>query len=224
MKTNISLSDRDLASLASSEDSDVRIAAEAARARLDAPLRWPEVAEHAAPLIADVIAEAKTEGRLIYRNVAASYCRYCGAKSTWERKRRGGREYEAKISGVEFAYRFVVITGHISVGGCRACFDAVLPTLRAELANFPVELPQALQTDAPRYRRWDRCRCKRCEWTGHDGQLGKLPTLMGDGLYPGKCPSCGAERRPLGPDPFERLEGFDVVAEREALDRLSRET
>lgn len=64
---------------------------------------------------------------------------------------------------------------------------------------------------APLYQRWDRCRCKRCKWTGHDGQLGKLRTLMGDGFYPGKCPSCGEERRPLGSDPFERLDGFDVV-------------
>ena len=211
MRTSIVLDDADLAKLVTSADAQVRTAAEAAADRLGAPSRWPDLAPHVGALIVDALTEARTEGRLIYRNVAISHCRYCGAKSTWEKSKRRRREYEAKLSGVELAYRFVVISGHVSVGGCRSCFDAALPALRTELAKFPVELPQALQTDAPKYRRWDRCRCKKCEWRGHDGQLGKLPTLMPGGTYPGKCPSCGAERRPLGPDPFERLDGFDIV-------------
>ena len=127
-----------------------------------------------------------------------------------ERRKRKEREYP--VSSVDFAERLIVITGNVCVGACRKCVDEALPVLRAELAAFPVQLPTALQTDnAPRFKRWDRCRCKKCEWSGHEGQLGRLRTLMNDGDYPGKCPSCGAERRFLGPDPFEKLEGFDVV-------------
>lgn len=213
MKTSVYLSDIDLATLIGSADPEVSSAARAAGDRLAAVTRWPGVPSCAAALIADVIAEAKREGRLIYRGVAASYCSYCDARSKWEKPKRRRREHEVKVSGIEFADRFIVISGHISVGGCRACVDQALASLKTELTAFPVELPAALRTDgAPTYQRWDLCRCKRCGWRGHDGQLGKLRTLMGDGYYPGKCPSCGAERRPLGPDPFERLDGF-VVAE-----------
>ena len=212
MKTSVSLSDVDLAKLTTSADLDVRIAAEKAADRLAAPIRWPDVPPHVAALIADVLAEAHKNGRLIQRGVAVSWCDYCGARSEWKKSPRKKREYEDKISGVEFADRFVIISGHISVGGCRACVDLALPVLRVELARFPVQLSSALRLDgAPVFERWDRCRCKKCEWSGHDGQLGKLRTLMGDGYYHGKCPSCGVERRPLGPDPFERLDGFDVV-------------
>jgi bacterioferritin-associated ferredoxin len=213
-KTSITLCDDDLATLVSSADTAVRTAAEAARDRLAAPSRWPTVASHVAALIADVIAEAKKEGRLIYRGVSVSRCGYCGARSEWKKPPRKRREREYPVAGVDFADRFVVISRHITVGACRSCVEQALPVLRQELMRFPVQLPTALRSEgAPVYQRWDRCRCKKCEWSGHDGQLGKLRTLMGDGYYPGKCPRCAAERRPLGPDPFERLDGFDVVAE-----------
>jgi hypothetical protein len=213
-KTSISLSDEDLATLTVSVDADVRAAANAARDRLSAPARFPVIPPHVAALITDVLAEAKANGRLIQRGVSVSLCRYCGAHSEWKKPPRKRTERECPVAGVEFADRFLIISRHISVGGCRACVDQALPILRAELATFPVQLPSALRLEgATVYERWDRCRCKHCKWTGHDGQLGKLRTLMGDGYYPGKCPSCGAERLPLGADPFERLDGFDVVAE-----------
>lgn len=213
-RTSIALSDSDLATLVNSADADVRTAAELASARLAAPSRWPIVASHVAALIADVLAEARKEGRLIYRGVAVSHCGYCGARSEWKKPPRKKREREYPVAGVDFADRFVVISRHISVGACRSCVEQALPVLRQELVSLPVQLPTALRSEgAPVYQRWDRCRCKRCEWSCHDGQLGKLRTLMGDGYYPGVCPRCAAERRPLGPDPFERLVGFDVVAE-----------
>ncbi len=212
MKTSVSLSDHDLAALIGSADEDVRVEAEAARDRLAAPSRWTSVAPHVAALIADVTTEARKEGRLIYRGVSASLCRYCGARSEWKVPPRKRKEREYPVPSVDFADHLIVITGHVSVGACRKCVDEALPVLRAELATFPVQLPTALQSDnAPRFKRWDRCRCKKCEWSGHEGQLGKLPTLMRDGHYPGKCPSCGAERRFLA-DPFESMPGFDVVA------------
>ena len=212
MKTSVSLSDVDLAALMNSADTDVRLAALAAVQRLHAPARWPDIPAHVAALIADVLAEARKNGRLIYRGVAVSSCRYCGALSKYEKSKRRKKTYEAKISGIEFADRFVIITGHISVGGCRSCVDLAAPALRVELATFPVQLPTGMRLEGvPVYQRWDRCRCKKCEWSGHDGQLGKLRTLMNDGWYQGKCPSCGAESKPFGPDPFERIDGFDVV-------------
>jgi hypothetical protein len=222
MKTSVTLSDADLATLVSSQDDDVRNAALAAADRLSAPARYAELPAHVAALVADVLAEARKEGRLIYRGVAVSSCRYCGARSEWKKPPRKKREIEYPVSGVEFADRFIVISRHISVGACRVCVDQAMPVLRAELAGKPVQLPSALHVgDAPVFRRWDRCGCKNCKWIGHEGQLGKLRTLMGDGDYPGKCPSCGAERRFMGPNPFERLDGFDVVEEpRSAMGRV----
>lgn len=214
MKTSVVLADCDLARLIDSEDADVKAEASAAAARLAAPTRWPSVPSHVAALIADVVAEAQKQGRLIWRNVNVSRCRYCGAQSEWKKPPRKKREVEYKVSAVEFAQRFVVITGYVSVGGCRTCVDTALPILREELSGFAVELPKLLHIDgAPVHRRWDLVRCKKCEWSGHEGQLGKLRTLMNDGEYPGTCPSCGAERRFLGPDPFERGDGFAIAQE-----------
>lgn len=211
MKTSVSLSDEDLSRLANSSDDAVRVVALAACARIIAPTRWPSVPSHVAALISDIISEAKQNGRLIWRGVYVSRCRYCGATSKREKLKRRKNPVEVMVRGVETADRFVIISGHISVGACRVCVEHAQPLLRTELATFPVQLPQALQSDGPVYQRWDRCRCKKCEWSGHEGQLGKLRTLMNDGWYPGTCPSCGVERRPLGVDPFERLYGFDVV-------------
>lgn len=214
-RTSVTLSDLDLAKLIGSEDADTRAEAEAAADRIAAPARWNEIPPHVAALVADVLREAKIEGRLIHRTEMISVCRYCGARTTWEKSKRRRRDFEAKLSGREFAYRFVTIKGHISVGGCQDCVDRALPALRAELTRFPVELPRILWTEgAPIYRRWDRCRCKKCEWSGHEGQLGKLPAVM-QGEYPGKCPSCGAERSPFGANPFEHLDGFDVAEAKE---------
>ncbi len=211
MKTSVHLSDADLSKLVNSDDDAIRAAAQQSACRLAAPRRWSDVPAHVAALIADVLDEAKS-GRLIWRGVAISHCRYCDARSEWKKPPRKKREYEHKLSGVEFADRFVVISGHISVGGCGVCVDLATPALRTELSRMQVQLPSSLRIDgAPLLRRWDRCRCRKCEWTGHEGQLGKLRTVMGDGDYPGRCPSCGAERRLLGPDPFEKLDGFDVV-------------
>lgn len=203
-----------MARLLDSADPEVRSAAEAARDRIAAPARWPTVSAHVAALIADVLTEARNEGRLIYRVDTASRCRYCGTHSEWKKLPRKRREREIMIRCVDFACRVLIIQGHISVGACLECVEQALPYLRAELSTFPVQLPMQLRTEgAPVYRRWDRCRCKRCGWSGHEGQLGRLMTLMNDGDYPGKCPSCGAERTLWGPDPFERLVGFDVELE-----------
>ncbi len=213
MRTSVHLSDVDLARLIGSADPEVRTVAFEAAARLAAPTRWPGIPEHVAALIADVIAEASKTGRLIQRGVYVSHCRYCDARSEWKKPPRKKREAEHKLSGVEFADRSVIITGHISVGACRVCVDQALPALRFELATMAVQVSEALRAEgAPVRRRWDLCRCKKCEWSGHEGRLGRLRTLMGDGDYPGKCPQCGVERK-LFADPFERLDGFVVVEE-----------
>lgn len=216
MKTGVHLADRDLATLINSEDVEVRAAAKLAAARLAAPARWSAVPSHVAALIADVIAEGEKNGRLIWQGESVSYCRYCDARSEWKKPPRRKNEVEYKLSGVEFAYRFVVVRGFISVGGCRACVDQALPILREELSGLAVELPRQLHIEgAPVHRRWERVRCKDCGWTGHEGQLGKMNAIMG-GTYPGKCPSCGAEHHPLGRRPFENIDGFEVVVERAA--------
>ena len=50
-------------------------------------------------------------------------------------------------------------------------------------------------------------------WEGHEGQVGRLRTLLGDGTYPGKCLSCGVEHRPFSVSPLEIIDGFVVVEE-----------
>lgn len=214
MKTSIHLTDVDLARLVDSADQEVALEAAAALARLDASTRWPSLPAHVGALVVDVLREAREHGRLIYQARRARFCRYCDARPTWKKPPRKRREREILVAGYDLADRPLFFTDSITVGACAACLDAAHAVLVAELAKFPVQLPSKLQAEgAPRYRRWDRCRCKKCDWTGHEGELGKLRTLFNDGTYPGKCPTCGVEHSPFGARPFETLDGFVLVAE-----------
>lgn len=212
--TRVTLSDADLARLVDSADPAVAAAARHARDRLVAVDAMPDVPPHVAQLVVDVVAEARTAGALTYRHDRIYVCPYCQQASRYEVPKRKRKPVEILVPAVDFAQRFVFVRNSVAVGACRDCVDAALPHIVEALAAVPAEVPDALAAPGrPRWRRWDRKRCTKCGWSGHKGQMGTLPALLG-GRYPGKCPSCGVERKPFGPDPFERVDGFDVVEDR----------
>lgn len=74
-----------------------------------------------------------------------------------------------------------------------------------------VQLPAALaKPGAPLWTRHSNRRCTKCGWEGHEGEMGRLMTLMGDGYYPALCPECGAGDRLFSRD-VETRDGFTVV-------------
>lgn len=211
--TKVSLSDVDLARLVDSADPEVVALAQQARDRIAAAEALP-VPAHVAQLVVDVVAEARATGLLLFRPTATYACFYCGARPEWRKRTPRHRKLvEYPVQGVEFAYRFVFIQRHISVGGCRACVDQALPHLIERLADVRAEVPDVLAAAGrPRWRKHRLARCTKCGWSGHEGQMGLLPALL-QGKYPGQCPSCGVKREPLGPDPFEHPPGFEVAEE-----------
>lgn len=188
---------------------------EAARARIEARGRLADLPPALAGLVADAVAEARGHGRLALRWEGVTYCRLCKAEAPWSLyksgPRRGRRKAQGVLQAVDLADRPVVIRGHVSLGGCRACYDAVLPALRRELVGVPAQLPDALvEPGAPRWIRHERVRCTACGWEGHDGQMRRLRALI-EGDYAGGCPNCPAENLPLRRTVIERVEGFEVV-------------
>ena len=210
-KTTVSLTDEDLLKLAESADHATAQAAAKCAERVALVERLKDVPAHIAGLVADAVAEARESGELVYYNRRISRCAHCGATSTWTKPARRRKEVEVQLSGVELARRFVYVQGHVSVGGCSECVKAAAPIIAAELSGVPAQLPsQIVAEGVSTWVKWGRVKCKKCNWTGHEGQLGRLPAIMG-GTYPGRCPSCSAERMPFGLDPFEHIDGFELI-------------
>jgi hypothetical protein len=192
----------------------------AAWARVRMAVKYDEqIPIHLAGLVADIVAEARAEGRLTFRHVRIRWCGYCG-RDAGETKKRG-KTVQLTMGGIELAERFIRIEGHINVGCCSECWDQIATAVVAELAPVPVEAPEVLKPTGPRYRRWDRRECTACGWTGHEGQMLPAMTLMGDGYYAARCPSCGVENAAFGRHAVKGVPGH--VVEEDAPASMSDE-
>lgn len=218
--TRVDLTDDELTVLDGRCRDEVQDEVDAAHRRIAARGRHPELASALAGLVADAVAEARLNGRLAWKAKPIDYCPLCGWVGEPARYKSGPRKGEVKLNGqrgmtggVELAHRFVTIQHHVRLGGCRECVETAEPALREELRGVPAQVPERLRAEGePKLVRYERRRCKHCGWEGHEGQMGRLLALTGGGTYPGECPSCGVTHLPLGPLPFELLDGFAVVA------------
>lgn len=216
----IELTDNELVLLDGKVSGEVQEEVDRAKARVDAVEAYSDHADITptlAAFIADVVHEARTQGRLVANHVRIRSCRlhdeYYGFVKYKSGPNQGRPNYKRPIAkpGREFARRFVTVEGHVTLGGCNECIEKALPALREALIGVPAQLPDLLVTEgAPRFTRYDDRECLECGWTGHEGQMGRLPAILG-GDYPGKCPSCGAEKLPFGPQKFKTLDSFTVV-------------
>jgi hypothetical protein len=218
MSTRVALTDEELAVLDGRASDEVQVQVDAAKARLAARDEHPDLPPHLAGLVADVVTEATSNGELRFRTERLRYCPLCETHAGYVEFKSGPRKGQNNwnrprtIPGIEFAYRFVSVQGHVTVGGCRECVDEAMPVIREALRGVRAQVPKALRTEGgPRYVKHDNRRCTKCGWTGHEGQMTRQRTLMGDGTYPAGCPDCGAENLPLGRDVVERIDGFEVV-------------
>lgn len=173
-----------------------------------------------ARFIAEAVREAEANGILVCRWIQLHYCGYTGKSAGYATHRRSGKFHRKgetdyskplSMSGVDLANRFVTIKGHATLGCCREFWDGVRPKLAARLEDVKAEIAEEITGHSPRWRRFDKRRCTVCGWNGHDGQMRKLPAIMG-GYYPGQCPSCGAKNLPLGRSVVELVAGeFELV-------------
>jgi hypothetical protein len=124
-------------------------------------------------------------------------CRLCGKGPNivlFQSGRNKGREKARHGNpGYEFKDNCITIRGLPSVGCCADCFTRLLPHIAEQVSDVEAEVSEKITGHAPRFKRHRDRKCTKCGWVGHEGQMGKLRTMMGDGWYPGVCPECKAE-------------------------------
>ena len=164
---------------------EVQAAVDKAKARLAAVAAHPELPERLAGLVADAVGEATTTGLLVCWSTPLRWCRLCGADPGYALYKSGPRRGMKNL-------------------------DKPLRLPGRELARRNVHIQGAV---TPKRKRYDDVKCKLCGWEGHEGQMGRLPTLIGDGSYPAYCarrPECRAENG-WGRSDVERTGGFTIV-------------
>lgn len=218
------LTDDELVKLDGVCRAEVQAEVDAAKNRIAARMRYDDLPSEHAGLIADAVTEARANGRLKWLTCRIDRCHLCGWAGEYPRYKKGPREGQIRdnarrstTGGVELAGRFVRIQGHVLLGGCTECMDSLKDRLAEALRGVEAQVPETLRTDGePKRVKYDKRRCLTCGWEGHEGEMGRLRTLMGDGSYPGKCPSCATEQIPLGRRVFEHVDGFVVVEKEKA--------
>lgn len=171
--------------------------------------------------ISDLRVRAEQDGRLGFRHERFSgKCCVCAEgggyyphrrRSKWHR--RGEPDLNAPIlaSGIDFAKSFIRVENRLGLGCCAKCWDEHRTVICDALADVRAELPQAMTGAEPRYRWHQNRQCTQCGWLGHDGEMGKSPTLMGDGYYPSTCPQCRAKNAVFGKLIVDIADGFTLV-------------
>ena len=175
----------------------------------------PEVSN----FIAKVLLECEENGQLVHYHISLRSCDICNKRAGYAKHKRRGRYHNKgddnhkrplSFGGIELAKRFVTMQGHARLGCCSGCMSKIKEPLSIRLRDVKAEIPESLTGFPPKWKKWDRMKCKECGWEGHEGQMGQLPAMMG-GYYPGQCPKCEAKSLPLGRTMFNHIDGFDLV-------------
>lgn len=174
----------------------------ASLSRIAARASNPDLTDKQSGFIADVVAEATKSGRLVLQRVQIRYCGVCGKGGDYSRyprngkhHRKGDKNYSKPIYliGRELTHRFVRVTGSPAVGCCEDCWVELGSRVGAAVSGLAAEIPKSISGIEPLYSVVHYARCGECGWSGHEHQMGKLPTMMGDGSYFGACPLCTAK-------------------------------
>jgi hypothetical protein len=223
-ETSVRLTDAELVWLTGHCRPEVQAEVDKAKARLEAARKY-DLPHSLAGLVADVVSEATTEGRLVHFSERIRYCSWCRRDAGYYRYKSGYNRGQINpkkplyFTGMEFARRFIRVRNHITLGACTDCVSLALPTIKAALVGVPVQLPPTLQTEGEQlWERHENRECTKCGWVGHEGEMGRRRTLMGDGTFPSSCPSCKAFND-IGVTVVKSVDGFVVapVAGPEAL-------
>jgi hypothetical protein len=217
--TSVSLTDDELILLDGQCSPEVQDIVDVVRfaIRVAATGAAPEIAR----FVASAVAEAKQSGRLIFTHMGIRCCPVCGKDAGYAPHKRTSSRYKVKgqpnhdrpltLGAWELADRFVFIQRHVTIGCCEACWVIAKPLLAAELKPIRAEVPEAITGHAPRFLKHDNVECTQCGWIGHEGEMGRARTLLGDGTYPASCPRCEAKNTAFGPVLVKTIDGFSIV-------------
>lgn len=198
---------------------EIQARVDRAKARLASVAANPELPEPVAKFLADAKNEALTNGKLIFRHIHLSSCSVCKQRAGYAKytrysrhHKKGADNYDRPLTfgGFELAERFVTTRGYATLGCCEECWKQIQPALADSLAGVEAEIPEKITGAAPSFVRYQNRHCTKCGWTGHEGEMRKLPTLMRDGYFPGGCPKCQAQSGLFSRE-VETADGFTVV-------------
>lgn len=165
-----------------------------------------------AAFVSDVIDSASASKLLIRMPCRVSSCRVCGRGQTpilYKSGRNKGRVKDyISGPGYELAETFVRIAGYPKLGACADCVNRLMPAILDAVSDLEVEInvPGAVT----KFKRVRNRRCTKCGWKGHEGEMGKERTIMGDGWYAARCPRCPAKNT-FGISEIEIADGYTMV-------------
>lgn len=196
----IRLADTELIALDGQCRPDTQAKVDAAKRRLAAIDFRADLDPRHAMFLAELATEAAEHGEVIWQGARIRSCDLCDTKpyghfpfKSGPRRGQPNLDRPRVYPAVEMASRFVRVENHITLGGCTDCMTALKPEIVAVLADIRCEVPTALAVEGRvGWRKCDNRQCAKCGWMGHEGQLGRERTMLGDGTYPAYCPQCGA--------------------------------
>lgn len=154
-------------------------------------------------------------------------CNYCDKKRrnhVYDRTSRNHNKGDINYDKPIYYYGVTFNTGFITIAGsglvCNDCEKKynVINRLKNYILdnNLPIELKQ-FQNES-KYKKDDMRICYQCMSDIYESEMGKLPAMFG-GLYPGKCPRCGAESLPFGKS-HESTSQFRMILTNPPLDGI----
>lgn len=180
-------------------DAKQQMLVDAAKRRIAMRKQFPDLSDGERKLLEGLVAEARTNGLVIWRHKSIRRCAVCEKFAGYavvsrntRTKRKGEQDFDKPLSmfGVEFANRFVSFEGSVSLGCCVNCAKNLAPHIETILSEVPHE--RRWPNFSSKWKKYDNCKCGKCGWDGHEGQMIRHPTIMGDGTYPAECPQCHA--------------------------------
>lgn len=198
---------------------EIQARVDQAKARLASIAANPELPEPVAKFLADARNEAENTGKLVWRHIRLRSCSVCKKQAGYAKYTRYGRYHKKgddnhdrplTFAGYELADRSVTIRNYATLGCCHECWMRIQPELARTLSDVRAEIAEQITGRPPTLIRYKNRQCTKCGWTGHEGEMRKLPTLMGDGYYAGGCPKCQAESTLFGND-IKLIDGYTVV-------------
>jgi hypothetical protein len=222
LSSSLKLTDEELILLDGKCRPEIQKAVDAAKDRLSSCKKLPNLTSSEAGFVADVVRCAQLKGILSWQPIFLKECKVCGTSCEYRKYLRRGKwhnkgdpdySHPIYLSGMELDKSRVFMQGYANLGACRKCMTKLIPSLTEALLDVHAELPSELSKGkSPTYKRWDNMQCTECNWTGHEGQMRRLRTMMGDGTYPGGCPNCKAENHLFGRT-IVNSDGFTLVEE-----------
>lgn len=184
--------------------------------RIDAVSSDMALNDKEASLVSDAIDEAQKSKILIRRPCRVSKCRVCGRGETailYKSGRNKGR-VKGYISGpgYDLAESFIRMDGYPKCGACADCVNRLMPSIIAAISEMEIDI--VVPGETSKWKRVRNRKCSKCGWVGHEDEMGKERTIIGDGWYAARCPKCPAKNG-LGFSEVPVADGYTMLRRKE---------